>query len=227
MKKFLNIRNLLIFIILIIAIIYILLGRSNDVRNSKSYHIFYEFLLHPNIPKISMQLEHKDEQNEISLLYGTDNEVGKEFLFMDINYHSPALEHSNTFHITTKDGIKSGVINHTQKNYAIFDENIGSYSYDTWINHFISLITSSKYYTKGYEIIDGSLTYYEYFKDINSKFYFDNDGNLIYLTCEEINNSFNDDLKNAIYKVTFSYDSVDDSLFNIPEGYHELKEMKE
>ena len=89
------------------------------------------------------------------------------------------------------------------------------------------LDTNSPYYTRGYEFVNGNLMYYEYFKETDSKFYFNKDNELVYLSTESLSNSIETNPKEAyIFEVTISHDNIDNSLIEIPEGY-EVKNAEE
>lgn len=181
-----------------------------------------------------MKLDYTDEKTEISVIYATDSENRREIRSFDVN-NKEQNEHGQTVAITDKDGLKNYIIKHTEKICLIFDtlEEQGSEFYATWSQNVIDLITSSPYYTRGYEFVNGHLMYYEYFKEANSKFYFNSNDELIYLNSESLDrgfrSSFNSNINNSelyLYHVMISHDSIENSLIEMPEGY-ELKKVEE
>lgn len=234
MKKFLNIRNILILLIIIIAVVYICWGRSSDIKSSKTYQLFNRFMnygaAYHNDDNTMLKLEHSDENIDISVIYTTDSQNKREVRTFNINNKKEKL-HSQTVTITNKEGSKSYNINHTEKTYFIFDtlKDEGTEFYANWSRSIIDLITKDKYYTKGYENINEEKMHYEYFKEANSKFYYNSQDELMYVKTEDLDKSFKNsnnpininDLN--LYKVTITHDNMDESLIKIPEGYEVMK----
>ena len=236
MKKFLNIRNILIILILVVAVVFIYWGRSDSPKDSKAYKLFTHFNNYgPEYGNTEnntiMKLHYKGENKEITIIYATDYDNEKEVRsFETIDNTTPEWTyHFQTVNITTKEGMVSYNMDHKEKSCIMFgtSEDQASEFYAKWAEDFMNVITNSPYYTRGYEFVNGNLMYYEYFKETDSKFYFNKDNELVYLSTESLSNSIETNPKEAyIFEVTISHDSIDNSLIEIPEGY-EVKNAEE
>ena len=228
MKKFLNIRNILIILIIIVAVVFIYWGRSDNPKNSKAYELFTHFSNYgpeygTDENNTIMKLHHKDEKKELTVIYVTDYDNAREvYSFETIDNTTSRTDHLQLIRVTTKEGMIAYTMDHIGKTYIMFDnmEDEASEFYANWAQEVLNLITNNPYYTKGYEFVNGDLMHYEYFKETNSKFYFNNAGELTYLSTESLNNSFStSSTENFIFEVTISHDSIDDSFLEIPDDY--------
>lgn len=237
MKKFLNVRNILIILIIIVAILFIYLGRSDNPENSKAYQLFNQFNNYgPEYGNqennTTMKLYYKGENKEITSIYATDYDNAREiYSFETIDNATPErTNHSQLVKIINKEGMTAYTIDHIEKTCILFDtvKDEASEFYASWASNIVDLISSNPYYTKGYEFVNGNLMYYEYFKETDSKFYFNHAGELMYLSDRTLNNSFSSspDKESYLFEVTISHDSIDDSVLEIPEGY-EIKNAEE
>lgn len=231
MKRFLNIRNMLVLLIIIIAAGYIVWGRSNDTKHSKTYQLFNSFnnygAEYNNHENTTLKLDYTDEKKEIKIIYATDNENRREIRSFDVN-DKETKEHGQTVSVTTKEGVQDYILEHTEKTYVMFDllKDSGSEFFANWAHTFTDLITKNQYYTRGYEFVNGELMYYEYFKDSNSKLYFNSNNELVYMNSESLDKSFrefnNSNIRKTdlyLFKVTISHDRFDNTLIEIPQEY--------
>lgn len=229
MKKFLNIRNILIVLIIIVAVVFICWGRSDNTKDSKAYKLFNHFYEYgPEYGNSEnntiMKLENIGDE-EITWIYATDYDNKREVVSF-IRYGKTSEEttqHTQLVNIISEKGRES---------YIMFDVDKICYKFDTmkeeatelyasWAEDVMDLITNNPYYTRGYEWVDGNFMYYEYFKESDIKFYFNQNGDLMYLNARTLDNSLssNANEESYIFKVTISHDSIDNSLIEIPEDY--------
>ncbi len=229
MKKFLNIRNILIILIIIIAVAFICWGRSDNLKNSKAYQLFNHFYEYGpeyghNENNTIMKLENIGDK-EITWIYATDYDNEREVIsYIGVSETSAeTTQHSQLVNIISKKGRESYIMLDLDKICYKFDtiKEEATELYASWAEDIIDLIMNNTYYTRGYEWVDGKFMYYEYFKDTDMKFYFDHNGELRYLSARTLDNSLstNPDEESYIYKVTISHDSIDNSLIEIPEDY--------
>lgn len=229
MKKFLNIRNILIISIIIIAVAFICWGRSDNLKNSKAYQLFNHFYEYGpeyghNENNTIMKLENIGDK-EIAWIYATDYDNEREIIsYIGVSETSAeTTQHSQLVSIISKKGRESYIMLDLDKICYKFDtiKEEATELYASWAQDIMDLIMNNTYYTRGYEWVDGNFMHYEYFKDTDMKFYFDHNGELKYLSARTLDNSLNvkPDEESYIYKVTISHDSIDNSLIGIPEDY--------
>ena len=229
MKKFLNIRNILIILIIIIAVAFICWGRSDNLKNSKAYQLFNHFYEYGpeyghNENNTIMKLENIGDK-EITWIYATDYDNEREVIsYIGVSETSAeTTQHSQLVNIISKKGRESYIMLDLDKICYKFDtiKEEATELYASWAEDIIDLIMNNTYYTRGYELVNGKLLYYENFKNEGLKFYFDND-NLVYMKSTKLEESFN--LKDILYKVEIRYDDSYKEMINIPDDYEGYKQ---
>lgn len=226
MKKFKIIRNILIIIAIIIATVYVFWVRSNQTSSSKTANLFEK--MYQQTENITMKISYKDEKIDVTIIKATDNDKGKEVSGIICNYtdeikKEPDSEEAIIATITTKDKIIGyNYFPKLNKYQILYTSEEGNDSTNAWIGEIIEKISNCKYYTKGYESVNGKMLYCETFKEAKLKFYFDKD-KLVYIKSEEIDQSFND-VTDALYSVEISNDDSYKEILKVPED--EIPEEK-
>lgn len=226
MKKFKIIRNILIIIAIIIATVYVFWVRSNQTSSSKTANLFEK--MYQQTENITMKISYKDEKIDVTIIKATDNDKGKEVSGIICNYtdeikKEPDSEEAIIATITTKDKITGyNYFPKLNKYQILYTSEEGNDSTNAWIGEIIEKISNCKYYTKGYESVNGKMLYCETFKEAKLKFYFDKD-KLVYIKSEEIDQSFND-VTDALYSVEISNDDSYKEILKVPED--EIPEEK-
>lgn len=226
MKKFKIIRNILIIIAIIIATVYVFWVRSNQTSSSKTANLFEK--MYQQSENITMKISYKDEKIDVTIIKATDNDKGKEVSGIICNYtdeikKEPDSEGAIIATITTKDKITGyNYFPKLNKYQILYTSEEGNDSTNAWIGEIIEKISNCKYYTKGYESVNGKMLYCETFKEAKLKFYFDKD-KLVYIKSEEIDQSFND-VTDALYSVEISNDDSYKEILKVPED--EIPEEK-
>lgn len=225
MKKFKIMRNLLIVVVILIAVMYLFFMRSNKTESSKTAKLYTNMFQksYKEQKNITMEISYSNEKMKMLMIQATDNIEEKEIsCFIHDNYEeikkSPESEGIITYSIITKnctDNYK--VIPKSQMYEIICNSQDSNESYDKWINDMLTEILNCNYYTKGYEFIDGKLLYYEKFKEKGIQMYFDNN-ELVYIKSTELDNAF-DDVNNALYTIKITYDDAYKKYTNIPKEY--------
>lgn len=221
MKKFKIIRNVLIIVIIIIAVWYMCMMKSNNIKNSRSYKIFDDMRQNTN-KKITMQLSYVNENVDIFVLYASDDEDRKEIQIMEILYKEDMSKTRRTISTITKDGTEMiGVFpeEKSYRNFGIIDSQ-STDTYDIWINRYFERMLDNKYYSRGYELVKGKLLYYEKFKASGLKFYFDKD-ELVYIKDTNLDEAYNN-VNDVLYNVKITYDDGYKKFFEILNDYKEV-----
>lgn len=228
MKRFFNIRSLLISLVLlivVIALIYIFVIRSCDIGNSKTSKLYYD-LVNRNV--VTMTLEFKEDELSGNIIYSTDNKNKKTTIIIEAHdmSESGTSMHTNsvkTISINENGESKFYSVNYDLKRYNT--TNIGKEDYDanSWIRSLIkSAVDNSKYYTKGYETINSENLFVETFEKDNTKYYYDGD-NLKYI--ENLDGSTKGTRR--LYSVKIENSFVDKSLTEIPSNFELVDVMDE
>lgn len=225
MKKIKVIRNILIVIVILIAVIYIFWMRSSKTESSKTAKLYKNMFTnsYKEQKNITMQIDYSNEESKIKMIQATDNTEEKEvYYFIHDNYDEikkdPDSEGAITYSVTTKNDIQNYNIFPKVKKYEVTVENKESNdSYDSWINEKLTEILNCNYYTKGYEFINGKLLYYEKFKEAGLQMYFYKN-ELVYMKSNELDTAF-DEVEDAIYSVKITYDDTYKKYTEIPEEY--------
>lgn len=226
MKKFKIVRNILIIVIIAIAVVYICWMRSSKISTSKAYKIFNEMGVNNHLNekrKITMQISCNNEKVKCLFIEATDEEKEQEVFY--VSHYSdtmtPEEEGSGTVSLTKENGVISYNIFPKMKKYrTIYTSEEGNSDYSRWIESCTERLKECKYYTKGYEFINGKLLYYEKFKEAGLKFYFDKD-ELVYIKSSDMDKNFGNDVKDILYDVKITYDDSYKMYTDIPEDYTE------
>lgn len=220
MKKFKIIRNILIIIAIIIAAVYVFWVRSNQTSSSKTAKLFEK--IYQQTENTTMKITYKDEKINLTIIKATANDKEKEVLGTICDYADeikaePDAEGKIIATITTKDKVTGyNYFPKLNKYQILYTSEEGNDSTNAWIGEIIEKISNCKYYTKGYESINGKMLYCETFKEAKMKFYFDKD-KLVYIKSEEIDQSFND-MTDTLYSVEISNDDSYKEILKVPEG---------
>lgn len=226
MKNFRIIRNILIVLIIVIAMLYIFLIRSNNIYASTGYKLFKNMYDYNNInekKKITMETTYSNESMNFIMIQATDDEAKKEVMYIATNYTDDVNPRGSIISIMTNENKKVYNIFPEEKKYRIIYENDAEKTtlYNEWISKYLFQLEKCDYYTKGYEFVDGELLYFENFKETNIKLYFDN-GELIYMKSADLDESF-DNIKNVLYHVKITYNDIYKQFVEIPNDYIEYK----
>ncbi len=226
MKKFRIIRNILIILIILVAAIYICWMRSNKIKTSKAYKVFEEMGVNNHLNekrKITMQTSCNTDKVKCIFIEATDEEKQQE-IFYSSNQNQeqkPEEEGSGTISLTTKERITGYCIFPKIKKWkTIYSNEEETSDYDKWIVRYEEQLLDCKYYTKGFEFINGKLLYFEKFKEAGLKFYFDKE-KLVYMKNSNIDESFGNNVKDILYNVKITYDDSYKKYTEIPEDYTE------
>lgn len=226
MKKFKIIRNILIIIAITIATVYVLWIRSNKTNTSKTANLYKK--MYQRSENITMKISYKDERIDVTIIKATNKDEREEVSGTICNYadeikKEPDSEGAIIGTITSKDKVVGYKYFPKLNKYQIlYTGDEGNESINTWISEFTEKISNCRYYTRGYESINGKMLYCETFKEAKLKFYFDKD-KLVYIKSEEIDQSFND-VTDALYSVEISNDDSYKEILKVPEN--EIPEEK-
>lgn len=227
MKKFKFIRNILVVLILIVAIVYVCWIRTSKITTSKAYKIFSNMDENHNLNKnrqITMHITCDNEKiKDFRFIQATDEENGQEISYISHSTYNmyPEENAGGIVTVTTNSNTKIYNIFPLMNKYRIIYNSEEGGNIDSWITTYIHRLEKCKYYTKGYEFIDGNLFYYEKFKDTNLKFYFSND-ELVYIKDSNIDDGFSNVIDN-LYNVKITYDNSYKEFTEIPADYTEYK----
>lgn len=220
MKRFFNIRNLLISLVLlivVIALIYIFVIRSRDVGNSKTSKLYYDLV---NRDVVTMTLEFNDGEFSGNMIYSTDNKNKKTTIIIEAHDMSESGTNMHTNNIKTISINENGEskfysVNYDLKRYSTTDVGKEDYDANSYLKKFIiSPVSNSKYYTKGYETINSEKLFVEAFEKDNTKYYYDGD-KLKYI--ENLDGSNKGTRR--LYSVKIENSFVDKSLTEIPSDF--------
>lgn len=216
MKKFINIRNILILLVIIIAIGYIIFMKSKDTTQSKTSDLFYKLI---NKDCITMELSFNEDNKKCNIIYSSDIKNNVTFQITELFLNDDVSIQNNTSHIKNitirKDGkTHSYQLNYDLKNYIDFGSQEDNNDITDWIENFNKIPSESKYYTKKYEEIDKKQYYTEYFPEKKYKFYYD--GNELKYIKQNDGMSGNAD---TLYEVKFEENLINDSLLQISNDF--------
>lgn len=219
MKKFINVRNIIILLIIILVVFYLVFMRSRNPRESKTYALYYPLV---NKDVITMKLDFSIEDSDIksSAIFSTDKTQDKLVTILDTQDYSHNNEEYDLVHVTSINITENGKTHtyqihyHTQSYYD-FGEEDATEEIDRWMTVFLDVPSESKYYTKSHEVINGESLLVENFPEKGYKFYFSGDD----LKYTKQNN------EDTLYTVTFEEKFIDEELIKIPEGFT-LAEME-
>ena len=216
MKRFLNIRNLLVAIIIAIAFIYVFFIRSNNPSVSRTSELFYKLI---NKDIITMNLSFKEEEKQGVIIISTDKKNNNAFQIIELYDYTDNAKKTNATHtknITIRENKKLHTyhLNYDLKEYKDFGENIDNEDITNWIENLNYIVSKSRYYTKSYKTIDNIKMYIENFPELGYMFAYD--GNeLKYIKQKD---GFSGD-ENTLYKIKFDENFIDNSVIEIPNDF--------
>ena len=216
MKKFLNIRNIIIILILVISIGYMIFMKSQNTNNSKTSDLFYELIKKDNI---TMELSFNESDKKGSIIYSSDIKNNKTIQITELFSDDDISKQNNISHIKNivirKDGkIQTYQINYDLKTYYNLGNVEDHNSITDWIENFNEITSESKYYTKKYEIVNDKNYYIESFPEKEYTFYFDSN-ELKYIK-QKGGITGNDA---TMYEVKLEEKLIDDSLLEISKDF--------
>lgn len=216
MKKFLNIRNILIIILVALAVIYIFFIRSNHPDSSKTSALFYNLI---NKDVVTMNISFKEQDKQGSIINSIDQNENKAVQIIETYDYSEDSKRTNTTHfksMTIRENKKAHIyqINYDLKKYTDFGENEDERDLTDWIESINSIISESKYYTRYYKIIDNTIMLVEKFPEQGYVFIYDGD-ELKYIQQKD---GFSGN-QNTLYEVQIEDSFIDDSLIEIPNDF--------
>lgn len=216
MKKFLNIRNIIIILILVISIGYMIFMKSQNTNNSKTSDLFYELI---NKDNITMELSFNESDKKGSIIYSSDIKNNKTIQITELFSDDDISKQNNISHIKNivirKDGkIQKYQINYDLKTYYNLGNVEDHNSITDWIENFNEITSESKYYTKKYEIVNDKNYYIESFPEKEYTFYFDSN-ELKYIK-QKGGITGNDA---TMYEVKLEEKLIDDSLLEISKDF--------
>lgn len=216
MKKFINIRNILVLLVIIIAIGYSIFFKSKNTTQSKTSDLFYKLI---NKDCITMELSFNEDNKKGKITYSSDIKNNVTYQITELFYSDDVSIQNNISHIKNitirKEGkTHSYQLNYDLKNYIDLGSEEDNNDITNWIENFNKITSESKYYTKKYEAINGKQYYTEYFPEREYKFYYD--GNeLKYIKQKDgiTGGTF------TIYEVKFDEKLISDSLLQISNDF--------
>lgn len=226
MKKFRIVRNVLIICIIVIAVMYMFLIRSNNVYDSASYKLYksmYDYNHKDEKKQITMETAYSDENINFVMVQSTDDEAKIEAMYMSTNYTNDVDHRGNSITVKTNEGTKTYSVLPEEKKYRIIYENNNEKAtvYNEWVNVYLSKLENCTYYTKGYEMVNGDLLYFENFKESGMKLYF-NKNELTYMKLADLDENFNN-VKDVLYNIKITYDDTYKEFIDIPNDYTEYE----
>lgn len=225
MKRVRTIRNILIALIVIIALTYMFFIRSTNINTSKAFKVFHDFSYIENTKskQATMQLKYKDNNIKTVFVFGSDYQSNQEVNIVDVCYSKDKENRTNTITIMGKNQTKSFFVFPNEKKYKVVtDSSQKTEVYTNWCEIFENQLFESNYYTRGYELVNGKICYYENFKNSGMTLYFDNN-NLRYMKNKKLDESF-DNVSNALYNVEIIYDDTYNKYIEVLDNYTEIIE---
>ena len=213
MKKFINVRNIIIILIILLVVFYLVFMRSRNPRGSKTYAMFYD-LVNKDVLTMKLDFRAVDSDTKFTAIFSSDKTQNKSVTILDTLDYSVDNEEYDLVHITgvtiTENG-KSHVyqIHYHTQTYYDFGEEDATDEVNSWLDVFNTVPSESKYYTKSHEVINGESLLVETFPEKGYKFYY-KDNELKYTKQNH---------EDTLYTVTFEDSFIDESLTKIPEGF--------
>ena len=217
MKKFLNIRNILIILIILIVSVYIIFMRSTNPGASKTSELFYKLI---NKDIITMRLSYEGEDRKENIIFSTNKNIGKTIKITelyDFSKEAKELNFSHIKNITIIENNKSHTfqLNYDLNNYIEFEEEVYGEELTDWIESINNIVSGSNYYVKGYKNINNTELFTETFPEQDYMFgYVSNE--LKYIKSKD---GFSGN-GNTMYEVELEEDFIDNSLLEIPNNFN-------
>lgn len=212
MKKFLNVRNVIIVLVVLIVVVYVIFMRSRNPYNSKTCDMYYKI---SNKQVATMVISFEDDESKGSLTFSTDKEKNKEVQIIDMyDYKENNNRHIKSVIIRENDKTHTYQIDYDGRSYIDMGEEDADKPIMDWSNTLARMYSEGKYFTKKFEIIDGKKIYMETFPKLNYTFGYDGE-ELKYLKYKDGISGKEDTLYNVEIIDTY----IDESETKIPEGF--------
>lgn len=212
MKKFLNMRNVIIVLVIFVAAVYVIFMRSRNPYNSKTCDMYYKIA---NKQVATMVISFEDSESKGRLTFSTDKERNKEVQIIDMyDYKDNNNRHIKSVIIRENDKTHTYQIDYDGRSYIDIGEADADKPIMDWANTLARMYSEGKYFTKKFEIIDGKKIYMETFPKLNYTFGYDGE-ELKYLKYKDGISGKDDTLYNV--EITDIY--IDESETKIPEGF--------
>lgn len=216
MKKFFNIRNVLVILIILISVIYIVFMRSKNPENSKTSDLYYQLI---NKDKVTLKLSYSENDKHGTIIFSTDKNSNKTCQILELYNNSKQAKENNTTHIKNITIIENKTKHTYQLNYDLNSYiDFGKIEYNNditdWIDNINRIVSRSKYYTKGYKNINNTRMFTENFPEQGYTFYYDSN-DLKYIKQKD---GFSGN-ENTLYEIKLNYDFIDNSLLEIPNNF--------
>lgn len=211
MKKFLNVRNVLIVLVVFVAIFAIIFMSPKNPYDSKTSKLYYKWV---NQDEITLKLKSRHGSQEESLIFSTDKKNNKTIKIIDVYDNDNKAKEDNRSHtksITVMENGKTHIyqINYDLKTYIDFGESENSEDISSWMETPQKIVNKSNFYVKRNIEINGKMVSTEIF-DKNKNYFGYIDGELVIVQTEE-----NDHAYDVISEEKF----IEESLYEIPEGF--------
>lgn len=210
MKKFLNVRNVLIIAVILIAILYIVFMRSRNPYNSKTHDLYMELA---NKDYITMSISFEEEDKKGTVTFSTDNKNDKVVQIIDIENNKEEIKHVKSVTIRENGKVSSYQIFYDFNSYKILEESEDE-KVSNGIDTLCKMYSESKYYTKSVTMINGTKVYTETFPELNYMFGYEGE-ELKYVKYNDGISGNND----TIYDVKIEDKFVDKSSYEVPEDF--------
>ena len=211
MKKFLNVRNVLIVLVVLVALFAIIFMSPKNPYDSKTSKLYYKWV---NQDEITMKLSSKHGFQDESLIFSTDKKNNKTIKIIDVYDNDNKAKENNSSHIKSITIMENGKthiyqINYDLKTYKDFGETESNEDITAWMETPNNIVNNSKYYTKKQHFINGKKVNTEVFDKGKSYFgYVDEE--LVIVQTEE---------NNYAYNVSTESKFLDESLYKIPNDF--------
>ena len=211
MKKFLNVRNVIIVLVIFVAIFAIVFMSPKNPYDSKTSKLYYKWV---NQDEITLKLSSKHGFQEETLIFSTDKNNNKTVKIIDVYDNDNKAKEENRSHIKSITIMENGKthmyqINYDLKNYKDLGESENAEDITAWMETPNNIVNTSKYYTKKQHTINGKRVFTEVFDKGKAYFGYEDD-ELVIVQTEE---------KDYAYNVSTESKFIDESLYEIPEDF--------
>ena len=211
MKKFLNVRNVIIVLVILVAMFAIVFMSPKNPYDSKTSKLYYKWV---NQDEITLKLSSKHGFQEETLVFSTDKNNNKTVKIIDVYDNDNKAKEENRSHIKSITIMENGKthiyqINYDLKNYKDLGESENTEDITTWMETPNNIVNSSKYYTEKQHTLNGKKVFTEVFDKGKAYFVYEDD-ELVIVQTEE---------KDYAYNVSTESKFIDESLYEIPEDF--------
>ena len=161
MKKFLNVRNVIIVLVILVAMFAIVFMSPKNPYDSKTSKLYYKWV---NQDEITLKLSSKHGFQEETLVFSTDKNNNKTVKIIDVYDNDNKAKEENRSHIKSITIMENGKthiyqINYDLKNYKDLGESENAEDITAWMETPNNIVNTSKYYTKKQHTINGKSTH--------------------------------------------------------------------